>query len=107
MRTRRRQLLEERRRHREGLHEEGSEASRMEVEQELKRGTAALKELRVAHVTAEQEGIVREICEAYKENRFDEMHRLRVEHQRNGRGPRRGSATATVVTGPESSGERG
>ncbi|CAK0837516.1 unnamed protein product, partial [Prorocentrum cordatum] len=41
----------------------------MEVEQELTRVTAALKELREAHVAAEREGIVREIWEAYKENR--------------------------------------
>eukprot|EP00959_Pyramimonas_sp_CCMP1952_P265302 5547538-Pyramimonas_sp.AAC.1 len=59
----------------------------MEVEQELKRVTAALKELREAHVAAERGGFVREIWEAYKENRFADMHRLKVECQRNGRGP--------------------
>eukprot|EP00959_Pyramimonas_sp_CCMP1952_P143413 3002092-Pyramimonas_sp.AAC.1 len=55
MRTRRMQLLEERRQHREGLHEEGTEASRTKVEEEFKRVTAALKELREAHVAAERE----------------------------------------------------
>eukprot|EP00959_Pyramimonas_sp_CCMP1952_P056305 1175971-Pyramimonas_sp.AAC.1 len=89
MRTRRTQRVEEGRQRSEGLHEGGADASRTEVEKELKRATAALTELREAHVAAEREGIVREIWEAYKENRFADMHRHGVEYQRNGRGPKK------------------
>eukprot|EP00959_Pyramimonas_sp_CCMP1952_P148136 3099667-Pyramimonas_sp.AAC.1 len=59
----------------------------VQTQQELSEMTALQKVLRQDAEKARKAKLVEEIWEAHQRNDFSTMHRLRIQYQRNGRGP--------------------
>eukprot|EP00959_Pyramimonas_sp_CCMP1952_P292843 6124635-Pyramimonas_sp.AAC.1 len=66
-----------------------SDEQLVQTHQELSEMTALLKVLRQDAEKARRAKLVEEIWEAHQRNDFSTMHRLRIQYQRNGRGPKK------------------
>eukprot|EP00959_Pyramimonas_sp_CCMP1952_P325229 6807318-Pyramimonas_sp.AAC.1 len=74
---------------REKLVEEMGEAEFQEVCEDLKEITACMKRIRTQHLKRKRADLAGQIWNAYVEQRYSDMHKLRVIYQGNGRGPKR------------------
>eukprot|EP00959_Pyramimonas_sp_CCMP1952_P446909 9357494-Pyramimonas_sp.AAC.1 len=91
LRDARMMLLDKRRglREGEGRCREEEKEELEHVQEMLRQVSAALKDNRRTETKRRQEELATEIWEAYLGGRWAEMHALRVEYARNGRGPKK------------------